>query len=72
MFLGVMSTPQLGHLTSTPLQMPRSVLPKDRSILDKMVDYLVGDGPSNRYALICKKCFGHNGKFYIEKLCLPM
>lgn len=39
----------------------RSILPRDRSVLDKMVDYLVGDGPSNRYALICQKCSSHNG-----------
>ncbi|KAF7283953.1 hypothetical protein GWI33_022778 [Rhynchophorus ferrugineus] len=43
----------------TPL--PRNILPRDRSVLDKMVDYLVGDGPSNRYALICQKCSSHNG-----------
>ena len=26
-----------------------------------MVEYLVGDGPNNRYALICQKCHSHNG-----------
>lgn len=46
---------------STPLPLPREVLPRDRSVLDKMVEYLVGDGPSNRYALICKNCQSHNG-----------
>ena len=40
---------------------PISVLPKERTIADKFVDYLVGDGPSNRYALICKTCHSHNG-----------
>lgn len=25
------------------------------------MEYLVGDGPSNRYALICKQCLSHNG-----------
>ncbi|XP_050301782.1 endoplasmic reticulum junction formation protein lunapark [Anthonomus grandis grandis] len=44
----------------TPI-LPRGILPKNRSILDKMVDFLVGDGPSNRYALICHSCSGHNG-----------
>lgn len=29
--------------------------------LNQFVDYLVGDGPSNRYALICKSCHSHNG-----------
>lgn len=61
-----MRTPlrQLGPYTAMPAipkQLPRNVLPRDRSVLDKMVDFLVGDGPSNRYALICKQCFGHNG-----------
>jgi hypothetical protein len=41
--------------------MPRPILPRDRSYLDKLVEYLVGDGPSNRYALICKQCRSHNG-----------
>ncbi len=27
----------------------------------QMVEYLVGDGPNNRYALICSKCKSHNG-----------
>ena len=26
-----------------------------------MVEYLVGDGPNNRYALICSSCHSHNG-----------
>ena len=29
--------------------------------MDRVVEYLVGDGPSNRYALICKQCQSHNG-----------
>ena len=29
--------------------------------MDKLVEYLVGDGPANRYALICKQCQSHNG-----------
>ncbi|XP_028416634.1 endoplasmic reticulum junction formation protein lunapark-B-like [Dendronephthya gigantea] len=40
---------------------PIPVLPKERTMADKFVDYLVGDGPSNRYALICKACHSHNG-----------
>lgn len=41
--------------------LPRGILPPERSALDKIVEYLVGDGPSNRYALICSKCNNHNG-----------
>ncbi|XP_031568220.1 endoplasmic reticulum junction formation protein lunapark-like [Actinia tenebrosa] len=37
------------------------ILPRERSTMDKVVEYLVGDGPSNRYALICKQCASHNG-----------
>jgi len=45
-----------------PVQpMPRPVLPRERTLVDRFVDYLVGDGPSNRYALICRQCQSHNG-----------
>jgi len=27
----------------------------------QMVEYLVGDGPNNRYPLVCRKCHSHNG-----------
>ncbi|KAL1512526.1 hypothetical protein ABEB36_002107 [Hypothenemus hampei] len=52
-----------GHLALTsPATLPsQAFLPQNRSVLDKMVDYLIGDGPSNRYALICKMCSSHNG-----------
>ncbi|XP_034947338.1 endoplasmic reticulum junction formation protein lunapark-A isoform X1 [Chelonus insularis] len=41
--------------------LPRPILPQQRSYLDRLVEYLVGDGPSNRYALICHQCDSHNG-----------
>ncbi|TGZ53583.1 Uncharacterized protein DBV15_05136 [Temnothorax longispinosus] len=41
--------------------LPRPVLPHQRTVIDRLVDYLVGDGPSNRYALICRQCESHNG-----------
>ena len=41
--------------------LPRPVLPRDRGYMDKIVEYLVGDGPHNRFALICKQCQSHNG-----------
>lgn len=57
-------------ITATPvaLPLPREILPRERSVIDKMVEYLVGDGPSNRYALICKQCSSHNGNFNINPL----
>ncbi|XP_033105839.1 endoplasmic reticulum junction formation protein lunapark-B-like [Anneissia japonica] len=39
----------------------RPILPQQRGAVDKLMDYLVGDGPENRYALICKQCHSHNG-----------
>ena len=41
--------------------LPRPVLSRDRGYMDRMVEYLVGDGPQNRYALICRQCQSHNG-----------
>jgi hypothetical protein len=29
--------------------------------MDRLLEYLVGDGPQNRYALICVNCSSHNG-----------
>ncbi|XP_048668488.1 endoplasmic reticulum junction formation protein lunapark isoform X2 [Marmota marmota marmota] len=50
--------------TSVPGMGPplaRPILPRERGALDRIVEYLVGDGPQNRYALICQQCFSHNG-----------
>lgn len=41
--------------------MPRTVLPQKRGAVDKLIDFMVGDGPQNRYALICQQCHSHNG-----------
>ncbi|KAK3557019.1 hypothetical protein QTP70_022906 [Hemibagrus guttatus] len=41
--------------------MARPILPRERSAVDRVIEYLVGDGPQNRYALICQQCFSHNG-----------
>ena len=55
--------------------LPRPILPRERGYMDKVVEYLVGDGPSNRFALICKQCQSHNGMAlreefeYIGKTC---
>lgn len=43
----------------------RPVLSRDRTYFEKVVDWVVGDGPDNRFALICRYCYGHNG------MCLP-
>ncbi|XP_026152116.1 endoplasmic reticulum junction formation protein lunapark-A [Mastacembelus armatus] len=55
-------TPVLGvgmHPPGPPLARP--VLPRERGVMDRVIEYLVGDGPQNRYALICQQCLSHNG-----------
>ncbi|XP_072117918.1 endoplasmic reticulum junction formation protein lunapark-A-like isoform X1 [Mobula birostris] len=47
------------HPPGPPLARP--ILPRDRGAIDRVIEYLVGDGPQNRYALICQQCFSHNG-----------
>uniref|UniRef100_UPI00398F58AB endoplasmic reticulum junction formation protein lunapark-like n=1 Tax=Pristiophorus japonicus TaxID=55135 RepID=UPI00398F58AB len=54
------SMPGMGlHPPGPPLARP--ILPRDRGAVDRVIEYLVGDGPQNRYALICQQCFSHNG-----------
>ncbi|XP_022105552.1 protein lunapark-B-like isoform X2 [Acanthaster planci] len=53
-------TPQQ-QLMMRPQAPPRPILPRERGTVDKLVDFLVGDGPSSRYALICRHCYSHNG-----------
>jgi len=45
----------------TPGKLPRAILPPQRTFWGTMLDTIVGDGPSKRYALICKSCNSHNG-----------
>ena len=49
----------LGSAQGPPL--PRPILPRERGVVDRLLEYLVGDGPQNRYALICRNCYSHNG-----------
>lgn len=46
---------------------PAPILPRERSMFDKVCDFVIGDGPSNRFALICKQCYGHNGMILAEE-----
>ncbi|XP_017029226.1 endoplasmic reticulum junction formation protein lunapark-A-like [Drosophila kikkawai] len=34
---------------------------RTRSAFDRFVDFIVGDGPRNRFGMICKECYAHNG-----------
>lgn len=54
------SLPQSYPAIQAP-RLARPILDQNRSIVDKLVDYVVGDGPNNRFALICAICSGHNG-----------
>ncbi|XP_011405020.1 PREDICTED: protein lunapark-like [Amphimedon queenslandica] len=49
----------LGIAPGPPQPVP--ILPRERTNIDKVVEYILGDGPSNRYALICSNCKSHNG-----------
>jgi hypothetical protein len=40
------------------------------SVLWRIWDWVVGDGPDYRYALICPSCHRHNGM--VDESCLPM
>uniref|UniRef100_A0A023GM16 Endoplasmic reticulum junction formation protein lunapark n=1 Tax=Amblyomma triste TaxID=251400 RepID=A0A023GM16_AMBTT len=56
--------PRNGQQPHAPLQMPalpRPILPRERTAFDRVIDFLVGEGPGNRYALICNRCCSHNG-----------
>lgn len=58
----LMITPQVNGIgTPQGPPLPRPILPRERGVMDRLLEYLVGDGPQNRYALICKNCFSHNG-----------
>lgn len=46
---------------------PVPILPGERGIFDKMFDLVIRDGPSDRIALICKQCYGHNGMTLVEE-----
>uniref|UniRef100_A0A1A9UK21 Endoplasmic reticulum junction formation protein lunapark n=1 Tax=Glossina austeni TaxID=7395 RepID=A0A1A9UK21_GLOAU len=47
---------QLRRRTPFPI-----VNPNNKSIFERLVEVLIGDGPQDRFAMICKHCHGHNG-----------
>ena len=58
---GPVMTPQRMVVMPPPLSTIKPILPQNRSIVEKVVDYMVSDGPNNRFALICMHCYSHNG-----------
>ena len=47
------------HHPNGPLMRP--ILSQNRSTSDRIIDWVLGDGVENRYALICSSCCSHNG-----------
>lgn len=33
----------------------------EKKFFDKILDFLIGDGQSSQYGMVCKECYGHNG-----------
>ncbi|KAH8316190.1 hypothetical protein KR067_001447, partial [Drosophila pandora] len=40
---------------------------RSRSAIDRIVDFIVGDTPQNRFGMICKACHAHNGMLHKEE-----
>lgn len=57
----LLNSPHINGRTPQGPPLPRPILSKDRGMVDKLLEYLIGDGPQNKYALICQNCFSHNG-----------
>lgn len=33
----------------------------EKKMFDKILDFLMGEGQSSQYGMVCKQCYGHNG-----------
>lgn len=63
-------TPYNPNQVSKRQQLPFPIIDfEHKGVLEKMVDYLIGDGPSNRFAMICSTCNKHNGMALEEEYC---
>lgn len=54
----IRSTPNLSMVKSTPFPI---IDKAKQNVMEKMIDFIISDGPANRFAMICHSCFGHNG-----------
>ncbi|KAL1283322.1 Endoplasmic reticulum junction formation protein lunapark [Trichinella pseudospiralis] len=61
-------SPSMNHTPNTPKSSDESVqiFPKLRHWWEQFMDFIVRDGPTERYALICIYCKGHNGMAMME------
>jgi len=53
----VSQNPRLPNAPTTVAQVP----PGERAWYDKLVDFVIGEGPEHNMAMICEKCLAHNG-----------
>jgi hypothetical protein len=51
-----------------PLDFSRQKSIFTRTRVDKLIDFVTGEGPGTKYALICSQCYGHNGLVMPEEL----
>ncbi|KAI8035709.1 hypothetical protein M5D96_011459 [Drosophila gunungcola] len=56
------ASPQLRAVQELRRRSPFPIVDdRSRSALDRIVDFIVGDSPKDRYGMICKACHAHNG-----------
>lgn len=56
------TTPQVRAMQELRRRTPFPIVDESsRSALDRIVDFIVGDSPQNRFGMICKECHKHNG-----------
>ncbi|XP_037035624.1 endoplasmic reticulum junction formation protein lunapark-B isoform X2 [Bradysia coprophila] len=39
----------------------------EKKFFDKILDFLMGEGQSSLYGMVCKECYGHNGMVSLEE-----
>ncbi|KAL1452796.1 hypothetical protein WDU94_006991 [Cyamophila willieti] len=54
-------TNQLVSVQKPTPTLVRPVIPESKGVFNKIFEKFVGDGPNDRYALICGNCSSHNG-----------
>lgn len=57
--------PTHGMVSPSPSAVPP--VPPPQTWLDRLVDALLGDDRTSKYALICQKCLSHNGLARMEE-----
>ncbi|XP_034478834.1 endoplasmic reticulum junction formation protein lunapark-B [Drosophila innubila] len=61
------TTPQVRAMQELRRRTPFPIVDESsRSALDRIVDFIVGDSPQNRFGMICKECHKHNGMLPME------